>query len=137
MVEDGVPTLYLANGAFLENAAAQGARWYPIPADFQYQRPIYVGLAPTWADYTAMGWYPGMVYNGGMWGYRPGISFAWMPGFHVSIGGRYYRDYGAYRSYYTSMPTNRYYTRTVYNNYSPRRGSSWGIHRGVSGGHVR
>src|SRR5207244_1384423 len=71
VAEGDAPTLYLPPNGYLENAVAQNARWYPIPADYAYSRPMYVGLAPSWAEYTAMGWYPGMVTYGGMWGYSP------------------------------------------------------------------
>ena len=122
--EGGVPTLYLGSGQFLENAAAQGARWYPIPDNYNYTRPMYVGLAPSWGEYLGMGWYPGMMSYGGMYGYGPygGGGYNWMPGYYISIGGSRYNSYNSYRSYYNSTPG---YTqmRTVYNNY-PRPGSN-------------
>ncbi len=121
--EDGVPTLYLRPGDGLENAAAQGARWYPIPQDYAYSRPMYVALAPTWNDYVGMGWYPGMNYYGGMWGYSPYNHFAWMPGWYISVGGHRYSDYNSYHSYYTSTP-GYFRSRVVYNNYNTARGIS-------------
>jgi len=39
----------------LENAAAQNARWYPIPANYNYMQPMYVNLPPFRSDYVAMG----------------------------------------------------------------------------------
>lgn len=122
--EGNAPTLYLGNGAYLENAVAQGARWYPIPQDYAYSRPMYVALAPTWGEYTAMGWYPGMVSYGGMWGYSPYASFHWMPGFYINIGGRRYSDYVSYRTYYTSNP-GYVQNRVVYNNYGTRATGSF------------
>lgn len=130
--EGTVPILYLRDGDFLENAAAQNARWYPIPQDYAYSRPIYVGLAPTWNDYMAMGWYPGMVTYGGLWGYSPGVRFVWMPSFSVHIGSNYYRSYDTYRTYYTRNP-GYVRTRVVYNNYGTRSTGSWGSRR-ISGG---
>jgi hypothetical protein len=121
--EGGVPTLYLRPGDGLENAAAQGARWYPIPQDYAYSRPMYVALAPTWNDYVGMGWYPGMNYYGGMWGYSPYNHFAWMPGWYISVGGRRYSDYNSYHTYYTSTP-GYFRSRVVYNNYNTARGSA-------------
>ena len=121
--ENGVPVLYLQPGQGLSNAAAQGAMWYPIPQNYAYSAPVYVALAPSWAEYTSMGWYPGMTYYGGMWGYSPYSHFAWMPGFYINVGGRRYADYGAYHSYYVSTPG---YVRTsvVYNNYNTTRSAS-------------
>jgi hypothetical protein len=118
--ENGVPTLYLRPGEGLENASAQGARWYPIPQDYGYSQPMYVALAPTWNDYANMGWYPGMTYYGGMWGYSPYSHFSWMPGFYINIGGRRYTDYNNYYSYYRSTPG---YVRNsvVYHNYNTTR----------------
>ncbi len=129
--EGDAPTLYLRNGDFLENAAAQNARWYPISPDYNYTRPIYVSLAPSWNDYTAMGWYPGMVTYGGMWGYQPGVHFVWMPGFSIHIGGARYTDYVSYHNYYTRTP-GYVRTRVVYNNYvAPGRTGSFGSRRAV------
>ncbi|MCW3100913.1 MAG: hypothetical protein JWL77_6531 [Chthonomonadaceae bacterium] len=121
--ENGVPVLYLRPGQGLENAAAQGALWYPIPQNYAYSAPMYVALAPTWGEYANMGWYPGMTYYGGMWGYSPYSHFAWMPGFYISVGGRRYTDYGGYHSYYTSTP-GYIRNRVVYNNYNVPRGVS-------------
>jgi hypothetical protein len=102
--EGSVPVLYLRPGDFLENAAAQGARWYPLPDGFQQSRPVYVALAPSWSAYTDMGWYPGMVTYGGLWGYHPYSHFAWMPSFVIQIGGQRYPSYTVYHDYYTSHP---------------------------------
>lgn len=124
--EGDAPVLYLPPGGYLENASAQNARWYPLPNDYVYNRPVYVGLAPTWADYLGMGWYPGMMAYGGLWGYSPyGAGFNWMPGFYVNIGGRRFNNYVTYRSYYT---TNRGYApmRTVYNYSAARQNSGRG-----------
>lgn len=108
--EAGAPTLYVPNGGYLENAAAQGAHWYPFPNNFAYTRPVYMGLAPTWGDYVAMGWYPGMMYYGGYWGYNPwrvGLSYSPMPGLYVNIGGHPYYGWNSYHTYYRSTPYNR------------------------------
>jgi hypothetical protein len=124
--EGDAPVLYLRPGDFLENAAAQNARWYPLPDTYPYTRPVYVSLAPSWNDYIGMGWYPGMVAYGGLWGYRPyGVPFAWMPSFSIHIGGTRYTDYVSYRTYYTHTPGYSR-TRIVYNNYGTPRGTgSW------------
>ncbi len=111
-VNDGsAPTLYIPPGGALENAAAQGARWYPFSQNFAYSRPVYVGIAPSWADYTGMGWYPGMSYYGGYWGYNPwhpGLGYAVMTGLviHMLGGGSYY-GWGAYHSYYVGHSYGR------------------------------
>jgi len=110
-VSDGsTPTLYVPNGAGLENAAAQGAKWYPFPQNYAYTRPVYMGLAPTWSDYVAMSWYPGMLYYGGYYGYRPwmpGLMYSPMVGLNINIGGRPYYGWNSYSSYYRSNPIGR------------------------------
>ncbi|MCW3055694.1 MAG: hypothetical protein JWN14_4864 [Chthonomonadales bacterium] len=121
--ENGVPTLYLQPGQGLENAAAQGAMWYPIPQNYAYTQPMYVAVAPSWNDYTNMGWYPGMTYYGGMSGYTPYGHFGWMPGFYISIGGHRYSDYGGYHTYYNANP-GYIRNRVVYNTYNTPRGGS-------------
>jgi hypothetical protein len=110
-VSDGsTPTLYVPNGAGLENAAAQGAKWYPFPQNYAYSRPVYMGLAPSWSDYVAMSWYPGMSYYGGYYGYRPwmpGLMYSPMVGLNINIGGRPYYGWNSYSSYYRSNPIGR------------------------------
>ena len=137
--EGSAPVLYLTPGMGLENAAAQGARWYPFANNFAYQQPVYVGIAPSWSDYTRMGWYPGMSYYGGMWGYNP-YRVAWMPGFYISIGGHRYSDYGGYRSYYTThtnyVPLGRtfnYSTRTTGSFTAGRTNSGFGSRNNSTG----
>ena len=120
-VNDGsTPTLYLPNGAGLENAAAQGAKWYPFPQNYAYSRPVYMGLAPSWSDYVAMSWYPGMSYYGGYFGYRPwmpGLMYSPMVGLNINIGGRPYYGWNSYSSYYRSNPIGRvgWGSRPAYN----------------------
>ena len=128
------PILYVPNGGYLENAAAAGAKWYPLPNDFSYTRPVYVAIAPSWNAWTTMGWYPGMAMYGGMWGYNPGLAFAWMPSFYVNIGGSRYNGWGGYSSYYNSNPG---YVRNsvVYRNYNtarPGSSSGFGTGRGMA-----
>lgn len=126
--EGQTPVLYLQPGGYLENAAAQNARWYPIPNDYAYSQPMYVAVAPTWGEYLAMGWYPGMSCYGGMWGYSPYSHFGWMPGYYVGIGGVRYTSFVSYHSYYT-VHRNYYRTTTVYHNYSAPRGGTFGSAR--------
>ena len=127
--EGGAPTLYVRDGAFLENAAAQGARWYPFPQNYAYSRPVYMGLAPTWADYSGMGWYPGMHYYGGYWGYSPwrsGLMYAAMPGLYINVGGHPYYGWNSYHSYYRSNPVGRVMVSNSrgFNYSSARRGTT-------------
>src|SRR5205807_10468964 len=102
--EGDAPVLYLPPNFGLENSAAANARWYPLPADYSYSRPVYVSLAPSWNDYVGMNWYSGMNYYGGMWGYTPRAHFVWMPNYYVNIGGTRYNSFYNYRTYYTSHP---------------------------------
>jgi hypothetical protein len=93
---DSVPTLYLPDGAFLENAAVSGARWYPFPQRYYYSRPVFLGPAPSWDAYCNMGWYPGMAVYGGYWGtspWRTGIVYSPMSSLTISIGTRICRDW--------------------------------------------
>jgi hypothetical protein len=122
------PVLYLPPNFALENSANANARWYPLPADYTYTRPVYVSLAPSWNDYVGMNWYSGMSYYGGMWGYTPRSTY-WMPNFYINIGGTPYRSYSAYRTYYVSHPGIRYtYNNTIYTN---RSTGSFGSRRTV------
>lgn len=134
-VNDGnAPILFLRNGDSLENASAQGARWYPISPDYNYTQPMYVSIAPSWNEYVGMGWYPNMVMYGGMWSYRPyASSFVWMPGYYYNIGGRRYNSYTVYRNYYT---TNRGYTplRSTFNYSAPRSTGSFSSGRSFGSG---
>ncbi|MEY3601252.1 MAG: hypothetical protein RL169_496 [Armatimonadota bacterium] len=141
-VNDGsTPTLYVPNGAGLENAAAQGAKWYPFPQNYNYTRPVYMGLAPTWSDYMAMSWYPGMLYYGGYFGYRPwvpGLMYSPMVGLNINIGGRPYYGWNSYTTYYRSNPIGRvgWSSRPSYNYNSVGRrtgSSSFGSASGSRG----
>ena len=147
-VNDGqAPTLFVPNGGGLENASAQGARWYPFPQNYAYTGPVYVGLAPSWTDFVGMGWYPGMSYYGGYWGMHPwgygGYGYRPMVGLNINIGGHPYYGWNSYHNYYRSNPAP-YRVRTMYNNYSSfrsggggfgrRSGSSFGGSTGSYGG---
>ena len=127
--DNGVPTLFVPNGGFLENSVAQGARWFPFPQNYAYTQPVYLGIAPSWSAYSGMGWYPGMSYYGGYWssnpyGYGGGFSpFAPMIGLSFIIGGRPYYGWNSYSNYYRYHPTSSIRMRTVYNYNSVRRGS--------------
>lgn len=135
--EGEAPVLYLREGMGLENASAQGARWYPFSQGHRYERPAYVGIAPSWPEFVAMGWYPGMMYYGGYWGYRPwvpGFAYAPMIGLNFNIGGRSYNGWDNYRSYYRSNPSNRYNVRSAYNYNSVGRRSASTFGRSAGGG---
>lgn len=133
IVENDAPTLYMRSGQYLENAAAQGAKWYPFSQNHHYERPAYIGIAPSWSEYMAMGWYAGMIYHGGYWGYRPWypgyMGYSPMMGLNINIGGRGY-DWGGYRNYYTTNTVNRYNMRSAssynYNSVGRRAPSSFG-----------
>ena len=84
------PTLYIPPGASLGNAAQPGANWYPFPQNYAYTNPVYVGLAPSWSAFSGMGWYPGMSYYGGYYGYNPYSIIGPMVGLHFLIGGSPY-----------------------------------------------
>ena len=104
-VNDGAaPVLYLTQDAYLANAAAQNARWYPLTPDYPYTTPVYVAMAGNWPLYTAMGWYPGMAIYGGLWRTSMNAPFAVMPGYYTRVGGVVYRTFRDYRNYYTTHP---------------------------------
>ena len=141
-VNDGqAPTLFVPRGGFLENTMAANARWYPFAQNFAYERPVYVGLAPSWTDFVGMGWYPGMTYYGGYWGARPwayGMGYSAMPGLVINIGGNPYYGWGGYHNYYYSHPYNRVYVRSApsyrYNSVGRRSASSFGSSGGRTTG---
>jgi hypothetical protein len=122
-VNDGsTPTLYLSNGSnagYLESAVAEDTKWYPFTNGYNYSSPVYVGLAPTWRDYTTMGWYPGMEVYGGVLSSTRGASTIWMPGYYTSINGTSYPSYIAYRRYLAKKPTYAR-NRVVFVNYPIR-----------------
>lgn len=130
-VNDGsTPTFYIPAGYYLENDGAQGARWYPFPQNYAYTAPVYVGFAPSWSAWTSMGWYPGMTYYGGYYGYHPwhaGLSFSPLPGLVINIGGHPYYGWGGYHDYYYAHPYGRVYVNN-FRSYSyrsiPRRPTS-------------
>ena len=73
-----------------------------------------------------MGWYPGMMVYGGMWGYNP-YRYAWMPGFNINIGGHPYYGWSCYHTYYNSNPgwvRSRVVNNTNYNT-APRGSGSY------------
>jgi hypothetical protein len=112
------PTLYLPQGAGLQNVSQPGSNWYPFPQNYNYTQPVYVGLAPSWSAFTGMGWYPGMAYYGGYYGYSPYSIVGPMVGLHFLIGGSPYYGWNSYHSYYNSHPgyaPMRVVNRTVYN----------------------
>ncbi len=109
-VENGAPTLYLSGSSYLENLAASGARWYPLPQRYDYVRPVYVGLAPTWSDYCSMGWYPGMTFYGGYCDYQPwryGSRFAPMSTLTISVGNVSWTRWDDYCDYWRVTPARR------------------------------
>ncbi len=131
-----VPTLYLPSSGYLDNAGQNGARWYPFPQNYNYNGPVYVGLAPSWSAYQGMGWYPGMSSYGGYYGYSPLSIIGPMVGLHFLIGGSPYYGWNSYHSYYNSHPYQRVaprvVSRTVYNQAartSFNRGTSLGSGR--------
>ena len=125
-VKDGTtPVLYLNNTGYLQNAAVQDARWYPIPPDYAYSAPLTVGLAPTWNAYNTMGWYPGMTVYGGVVSNTRGTTYIWMPGYRTVINGTDYPSYLTYLAYMTrhvAFLRNRVY----FTNYNTRTGQVWG-----------
>ena len=139
ITENGAPTLYIERNGYLENASAQGAKWYPFSKDFAYERPAYIGIAPSWGEYMAMGWYSGMLYHGGYWGYRPwypGYGYSPMVGLNINIGGRGY-GWNDYRSYSRTNVSNRYTMQKSYNYNSVGRRAASSFGRSSSSGFGR
>ena len=96
--DGNVPILYVPDGGYLENANVSGARWYPFSPGFHEDHPVFLGIAPSWDAYVAMGWYPGMYSWGGYWDHD-GIFVA-TSGLFFEIGGARYDGWGGYRHYY-------------------------------------
>ena len=131
------PTLYLPAGVGLQNAAQPGSSWYPFPQNYAYSQPVYVGLAPSWSAFTGMGWYPGMAYYGGYYGYSPYSIVGPMVGLHFLIGGSPYYGWNSYHSYYVGHPYGyapmRVVNRTVYNQAARTSFNSGGFGRRTFG----
>ena len=134
--EDGVPTLYVSSNDYLENRQVAGARWYPFPRNYDYVRPVYLGVAPTWNDYCGMGWYPGMVTYGGWYDYRPwsyGITFRPTNGLFISIGNQSWNRWDDFCGYSRYTPyqrviivdSPRYYSTTVIRTGGYSRDNDW------------
>lgn len=148
--DDGVPTLYVSPSDYLENRLASGARWYPFPRNYDYVRPVYLGVAPTWNDYCNMGWYPGMVYYGGWGDYRPwsfGVTYRALPGLYISVGSRSWSRWDDFCGYYRYTPYQRVIIVNSPRNYRPTtivgtggysRNNDWNRGRGdYRGGYSR
>jgi len=133
------PLLYIPDGGYLENATVPGARWYPFPRNYDPPSPVFIGMAPTWDAYIAMGWYPGMCCWGGYWCHAPywaGGAYVATPGLVFWIGGHPWYGWWGYWGYYHEHPGWRH---TAFF----RNGSyGWGAHpslarppfRGAGGG---
>jgi hypothetical protein len=96
------PVLYLPDDGYLTNASDPTAHWYPFTQHWHPSTPVFVGIAPSWDDYVAMGWYPNMYYYGGYWCNGPFISVgAVFPAFGLffQIGGAPYWGWGSYWHY--------------------------------------
>jgi hypothetical protein len=96
---NNIPTLYLPDNGFLENAAVANGRWFPFPQRYFYTRPVYMGLAPSWDAYCGMGWFPGMTVFGGYWGNQPwrsGIVYSPMSCLTISVGNRFWNNWDDY-----------------------------------------
>lgn len=101
------PLLTIPDGGYLSNSTVDGARWYPFPGDYNPVTPVYLGIAPSWDDYVAMGWYPEMSYWGGYYSVRSprdGGLFRPMYGTYVRIDWRDYHDWDEYHQYSDSHP---------------------------------
>jgi len=110
--QGGTPILYVPRHGYLENANVDGARWYPFPAhSTPPQDPIYLGIAPSWDDYIALGWRGGMFIYGGYGSVHPyyaGAVFAPLFSIDIVIGGSHYRGWDSYHSYDRSHPAPFY-----------------------------
>ena len=101
------PLLYVPDGGSLENATVSGARWYPFPHHYEPSAPVFIGMAPTWDAYVAMGWYPDMCYWGGYWCHAPywtGGVYVATPGLEFIIGGHPWYGWWGYWGYYHGHP---------------------------------
>ena len=118
--DGGTPTLYVPKDGYLENATVAGARWYPFPKEFHAEKPVYLGIAPSYPDFIGMGWYPGMTCFGGYYSstaFIGGAVFLPTAGLFFQIGGHPYYGWGGYHSYFVDHPTYyrvNYYQRNIY-----------------------
>ncbi|MGO8672852.1 MAG: hypothetical protein ACLQVD_16010 [Capsulimonadaceae bacterium] len=105
-VNDGAyPVLYCPESGYLVNATVRTARWYPCHHFHHYHHlhPVFVGIAPSWSYYVAMGWYPDMCYYGGYWCDEPygyGVAFEPTFGLTITIGGAVCSGWWSYYNYW-------------------------------------
>jgi hypothetical protein len=136
-VNDGsAPTLYVPKNGFLENASVPGARWYPFgttkhPAGPQNHTTaaVFLGIAPSWADFIGVGWYSDSVFYGGYYTHGPFVAGALVtPTFGLTInigGGHPFYGWRPYQAYVFAHPSP-YRIRVVNNNfYRFARRSYW------------
>lgn len=97
--DDGTPELFVPEGRYLTNAAVPSAKWYPFSATFHPDDPVFLGVAPSWHDYVAMGWYPDMYCYGGYYCDSPwyfGAAILPCAGFEICIGSNRFFGWGSY-----------------------------------------
>jgi hypothetical protein len=133
------PTLFLPPGGYLENASVPdsstpGAKWYPFTANDPTSDPQYIGIAPSYAAYENMGWYPDMNCWGGYYGstsYLDGGVFLPEPGLAYVIGGYPCSGWSGYLGYCSAYPAP-YRNRLLFGG-----AYAYGFsHRFGGGGHV-
>ena len=119
--EGGYPVLYVPKNGYLENATVAGAHWFPFGQDFHPTEPVFLGIAPSWSDYIAMGWYPDAAFYGGYYGrtsFLEGGLFLPSVGLFFQIGGHPYYGWNGYHRYYSEHPDfyhTGYYRHDFYN----------------------
>lgn len=101
------PVLYVPRDGYLENATVPGARWYPFTQQFHPTEPVYLGVAPSWNDFTSMGWYPDMWCWGGYWSsvsFFDGGAFSPCSGFVILVGDNRFRGWSPYYNWCAFHP---------------------------------
>jgi hypothetical protein len=112
--------LHVPDGGYLVNATVAGARWYPFSNGWRPATPVFLGIAPSWGAFIAMGWYPGMHCYGGFWCGYPlwaGGIFIATPGLVFWIGGGWCHGWAPYVAYYHGHPGwvhPSYFRRAIY-----------------------
>jgi hypothetical protein len=105
------PILYVPQDGYLENASVAGARWYPFPTDNYPQTPVYLGIAPSWNEYVALGWRGGMFIYGGYWCEVPfydGCVISPLFDIDIVFGGEHFHGWDRYAGYNRLHPAPFY-----------------------------
>ena len=132
------PVLYLPQDGFLVNGLWTDTRWYPFTGAFHPSRPVFLSIAPGYAGFLRMGWYPGLYCYGGFWStdpWTPSAHFPATPGQEVVLGSTHFPTWKDYRLYWQAHPTDRDF-QTYWKSHPAPRPVVYDANSGLVGGPV-